>query len=337
MRKWPRRPITPGRERRTLMTLMTWIALGGGLVLLLGGGEALVRGSVAVAARLGVSRLLIGLTLVGFGTSMPELMASLQAALAGSPGLALGNVVGSNTANILLILGLSVVILPTVTDRTAFRRDGSVLVGASVLLAALVMWGTIGLVAGLGLLALLGLYTTLAYRTEARAPAAPAAQVHADMADAVQAPHGPLWASALMALAEIAGVVAGASLLVDAATTIARAAGLSETVIGLTLVAVGTSLPELVTGVTAALRRQGDVAFGNVVGSNIFNILGIIGVTAVVTPLEVPGQIAGLDIWVMLAATALLVVFATTGSRLSRREGAVFLVAYVAYLVLLLA
>lgn len=319
------------------MPLMTWISLLAGLVLLLGGGEALVRGSVAVAARLGVSRLLIGLTLVGFGTSMPELMASLQAALAGSPGLALGNVVGSNTANILLILGLSVVILPTVTDRKAFGRDGAVLVGSSLLLAGLVVWGTIGLVAGLGLLALLALYTTMAYRSETRAPMAPAAQVHGDMADAVQAPHGPLWASALMAFAGIAGVVAGASLLVDAATTIASAAGVSDTVIGLTLVAVGTSLPELVTGVTAALRRQGDVAFGNVVGSNIFNILGIVGVTAVVTPLEVPAQIAGLDIWVMLAATALLVVCAVTGWRLTRREGMVFLSGYAAYMVVLLA
>ncbi|MGS4945230.1 calcium/sodium antiporter [Meridianimarinicoccus sp. RP-17] len=318
------------------MTPMTWITLGAGLVLLLAGGEALVRGSVAVAARLGVSRLLIGLTLVGFGTSTPELMASLQAALAGSPGIALGNVVGSNTANILLMLGISVMILPTVTDRAAFGRDGVVLVGASVLLAALVLWGTIGMAAGLGLLVLLTLYTVLAYRAEARAPAGPAAQVHDDMADAVHPPHWPLWASALLALAGIAGVVAGASFLVGAATTIARAAGLSEAVIGLTLVAVGTSLPELVTGVMAALRRQGDVAFGNVVGSNIFNILGIIGVTATVTPLEVPAQIAGFDIWVMLAATGLLVVFAMTGWRLTRREGAVFLLGYAAYMALLL-
>jgi len=318
------------------MTLATILTLCAGVVLLLGGGEALVRGSVAVAARLGVSRLLIGLTLVGFGTSTPELMASLQAALAGSPGLALGNVVGSNTANILLILGISVVILPTVTERAAFERDGAVLVGASLVLAALVLWGRIGPLAGVGLIGLLGLYTTLAYRAEKRAPAAPPAQVYGEMADAAHAPAWPLWASALLALAGIAGVVAGAALLVDAATTIARAAGLSETVIGLTLVAVGTSLPELVTGVTAALRRQGDVAFGNVVGSNIFNILGIVGGTALVSPLDVPAQIAAQDIWVMLGATALLVVFATTGWRLSRREGLVFVLGYAAYMVLLL-
>ncbi len=319
------------------MTPMTWITLGAGLVLLLAGGEALVRGSVAVAARLGVSRLLIGLTLVGFGTSTPELMASLQAALAGSPGIAIGNVVGSNTANILLILGLSVVVLSSKNDRAAFGRDGVVLVGASVLLAALTLWGTIGMAAGLGLLVLLALYTTLAYRAEARAPDAPAAQVHDDMADAVHPPQWPFWASALLALAGIACVVLGASFLVGAATTIARAAGMSETVIGLTLVAVGTSLPELVTGVMAALRRQGDVAFGNVVGSNIFNILGIIGVTAVVTPLDVPAQIARVDIWVMLAATGLLVVCAMTGWRLTRREGVVFLLGYAAYMALLLA
>lgn len=319
-----------------MIPVATWIALFAGLALLLGGGEALVRGAVALATRLGVSKLIIGLTLVGFGTSTPELVASLQAALAGSPGVAVGNVVGSNIANILLILGLSVVILPVATQGDAFRRDGSVLVAATLFLLVAALWGGVGRIAGATFLGCLLAYTVATYLSERRQPASPT------WTDAAATPDGgstgpSLSAALALAVGGIAGVVIGAGLLVDAAIVIARGAGLSETVIGLTLVAVGTSLPELVTGVMAALRRQGDVVFGNIVGSNIFNILGIVGVTSLVTPLKVPAQIRGVDIWVMVAATLLLVVFAVTGRRLSRREGIVFLLAYVAYITMLLA
>ncbi len=302
-----------------------------GLVLLLGGGESLVKGSVAIASRLGVSRLLIGLTLVGFGTSMPELVASLQAALAGSPGVAVGNVVGSNIANILLILGTAVVILPITTNRSGFARDGSVLIGASLLMVGVALTGELGRAAGVAfLLALLG-YTVFTYFSEKRAHAA-TASVHEAEADFVEGGGMAMLPAVLLAFGGIAAVVAGASLLVTASIEIARAANMSETVIGLTLVAVGTSLPELVTSVMAAIRRQGDVAFGNVIGSNVFNILGIAGTTAVVKPLQVPPQILSLDIWVMLAASLLLVLFAVTGWRVSRREGLLFLLAYAAYL-----
>ena len=309
---------------------MIWLELVGGLLLLLGGGEALVRGSVAAATRLGVSKLLIGLTLVGFGTSMPELVASLQAALAGSPGVAVGNVIGSNIANILLILGISTILLPIATSREAFRRDGSVLIGASLLMTGIVLGGSLGRGAGLILLALLLAYTVFSYITERKGGGA--AALHEAEADEV-APEGmSVGAGLLLAAGGIAGVVFGASLLVGSAIEIAQAAGLSEAVIGLTLVAVGTSLPELVTSVMAAIRRHGDVAFGNVVGSNIFNILGIAGATAVVSPLSVPEQIVRFDTWVMLGAAVLLAIFAVTGWRVSRREGAVFLGLYVAYL-----
>jgi cation:H+ antiporter len=312
---------------------MTSVQLIVGLALLLGGGESLVQGSVAVAKRLGVSPLLIGLTLVGFGTSTPELVASLRAALIGAPGIAIGNVVGSNIANILLILGLSAIIFPLATTKEAFRRDGAVLIGASMLMLAVVLFGAIGREAGLVFLALLAAYTVYTYVTERRTHDA-AARVHEAEAEVATLRRGlPVWGGTLLAVGGIVAVVLGADLLVGAAIEIARTAGLSEAVIGLTLVAVGTSLPELVTSVMAAVRRHADVAFGSIVGSNIFNILGIAGLTAAVSPIPVPPEIAAFDVWIMLAAAFLLVLFAATGWRVERWEGGAFLTAYVTYLV----
>jgi cation:H+ antiporter len=316
---------------------MTFVQLAIGLVLLLGGGEALVKGSVAVARRLGVSPLLIGLTLVGFGTSTPELVASIEAALIGAPGIAIGNIVGSNIANVLLILGLSAVIFPLATTKQAFRRDSGVLIGASVLMLAVVLLGAIGRTLGALFLALLAAYTIYTYVTERRTRDAAALMHEAEAEDAMPRRELPLWSGLLLAVGGIAAVVFGAGILVDAAIEIARAAGLSEVVIGLTLVAVGTSLPELATSVTAAIRRHADVAFGNIVGSNIFNVLGIAGLTAVVSPIPVPPEIAAFDIWAMLGAALLLVLFAATGWRIERWEGGAFLALYSAYLVVQLA
>jgi cation:H+ antiporter len=310
---------------------LAWIHLAIGFVLLLGGGEALVRGSVAVALRLGLSPLVIGLTLVGFGTSAPELVACIQAALAGAPGIAVGNIVGSNIANILLILGVAAVIAPVLTTKEAFRRDGTVLIGASVALLAAILVGAIGRWTGVVFLVLLAGYLAYTYVTERTTPDA-AANVYAAEATEVALPGASLTLALLLALGGIAGVVFGADLLVSGAIVVARDFGLSEAVIGLTLVAVGTSLPELATAVVAAFRGHGDVAFGNIVGSNIFNALGITGATALVTPIDVPGEIIRLDVWVMMATAVLLVVFAVTGWRVSRREGAVCLIAYGAYL-----
>ena len=313
------------------------IQLIASLLLLLGGGEALVKGSVVVAKRLGVSPLLIGLTLVGFGTSTPELVASLRATLLGAPGIAIGNIVGSNIANILLILGLSAVIFPLATTKEAFRRDGAVLIGATMLMVTVILLGAIGRGAGLAFLALLVAYTVYTYFTERRMHDA-AARVHeAEAADAMPRRELPMWAGLLLAVGGIAAIVFGADLLVKAAIEIATAAGLSETVIGLTLVAVGTSLPELVTAVMAALRRHADVAFGTIVGSNIFNILGIAGLTATVRPIRVPPEIAALDVWVLAASSLLLVLFAATGWRVERWEGSAFLAAYVVYVFVQLA
>ena len=312
---------------------MVWLILVVGLALLLAGGEALVRGSVVVASRLGVSRLVIGLTLVGFGTSMPELVASLKAAMAGAPGIAVGNIVGSNIANILLILGVSATILAIPVDRAAFRRDGTVLALVSLAMLAVVVIGNLSRPAGLVFLVALAVYTVGTYLSERRGGAA--ADVHDAEADIADLPGMSFPAAAGLSVVGIAGVVYGAQLLVEAAVQIATALGLSEAIIGLTLVAIGTSLPELVTSITAALRRQGEVAFGNVIGSNIFNILGIAGVTAVTVPIPVPAQILGFDIWVMLAATALMAVAAITGWRIRRAEGVLLLIAYAAYMAVL--
>ncbi|MCB9947986.1 MAG: calcium/sodium antiporter [Rhodospirillaceae bacterium] len=315
---------------------MLALSLFGGLVMLAVGGDILVRGAVAVARRIGVSPLVIGLTLVGFGTSMPELVTSINAALAGSDGVAIGNVVGSNIANILLILGVAAIIAPIACNPVAFRRDGWVLALSAALAAAVMMVGSVGRVAGIALVASIAVYTGYTYLSERRSQMA-AKQVHEQEAAIVAAPAWPLWIWLGITGIGIALTILGARLLVDAAIELARQAGVSESVIGLTLVAVGTSLPELATSVTAAIRRQGDVAFGNVVGSNIFNVLGILGVAALVEPLAVPRDIIAFDLWVMLAVTGLAIVMAITGWRITRREGGVLLAGYGGYLAVLAA
>jgi len=315
---------------------MVYLQLLAGLALLLLGGELLVRGAVAVARRLGVSELMIGLTLVGFGTSTPELVACIDAALAGAPGIALGNVVGSNIANVLLIMGIGALIAPMRTTREAFLRDGPVLLGASLLLVAACFLEVIGRAVGAVFVALLLAYTLYTWHTERTAPNASAA-MHAAEAEGLGKVPTSLGAGLATALGGLIGVLLGARLLVDSAIELAQLWGISDAIIGLTVVAVGTSLPELATTVVAAWRRQADVAFGNIVGSNIFNILGILAATALVHPLPVAPEIARFDVWVMLGVAAFLVAFAITGWRVVRLEGAALLLAYGAYLAIVLA
>jgi cation:H+ antiporter len=315
---------------------MIYLQLMGGLVLLFLGGSALVRGAVSVARRAGLSPLVIGLTLVGFGTSMPELLTSVDAALAGSPGIALGNVVGSNIANILLVLGLAALIYPMRVSSVAFRRDGALVMAASLICVGVFFVGEVGRVIGLLLLGLLAAYIVLMYREESKSGVGTAAHQAAD-SDKGRARPDKLWIGIVALIGGIALTMAGARLMVGSSIALAEIAGLSETVIGLTIVAVGTSLPELVTSVVAAYRREADIALGNVIGSNVFNVLGILGVTVIVQPLTVPAELLGLDVWVMLAATVVLVIFAVSAWRISRWEGAVLLGAYGAYVGYLVA
>jgi cation:H+ antiporter len=303
-----------------------------GFVLLLVGGEYLVRGAVSIARRFGISPMVIGLTLVGFGTSAPELVASINAALKGSPGIAIGNVVGSNIANVFLVLGIAALIFPLATNREAYRRDGPVLILATAILVMMVLAGEIGRIAGAIGVALLVAYTSFTWWSDRRSLDA-GAVMHGQEAEEIdEIPQSRMWVALLMAAGGMAAVLYGADLLVDGAIGIARGFGLSEAVIGLTIVAIGTSLPELATAVIAAWRRHADVAFGNIVGSCIFNIFGILGVTALVMPLAVPAEIALFDVWIAALAAIVFVIFAMTGWRIGRREGAVLGLLYVAYI-----
>src|SRR5690625_3454737 len=267
-----------------------------------------------------------GLPRLGFGASSPDLVSSPQAAFTGSPCIAVGHVVGSNICNVLLILGAAALLRPIVTRPVAFRRDGAVLLGATLLCVGIVLVGTIGRVVGGVLLALLIgciIMTWLA----ARAGGASSADV-----DVPPPAFRGIWGSAAFFIGGLLLTIFGARLLVDAAIEIAANLGVSEAVIGVTIVALGTSLPELVTSIIAALKHQGDVAFGNIVGSNIFNIFGILGTTAIAQPLAVPLEIARLDIWVMLAAALLLIWVTITGWRITRGEGVLMLAGYGGYI-----
>lgn len=310
------------------MTLLMLLVGFAGLVV---GGDLLVRGAVAIALRFGLSQLMIGLTLVGFGTSTPELVTALQAAFKGSPGIAVGSVVGSNICNSLLILGAAALLRPIVTRPDAFRRDGAVLLGATLICVGVVLVGFIGRIAGGVLLSLLVGYLILTYFAERGSGSA------GTDADVPLPAFRGIGASAALFIGGLVLTIVGARFLVDAAIEIAADLGVSEAVIGLTIVALGTSLPELVTSIVAAVRRQGDVAFGNIVGSNIFNILGILGTTAIAHPLAVPTEIARLDIWVMLAATALLIWVTVTGWRITRAEGLLMFGGYGGYIGWLIA
>ncbi len=307
-----------------------WMNIVLGLVLLLVGGELLVRGAVATAKSFGVSPLLIGLTLVGFGTSTPELVTSVTAALDGSPGIAVGNVVGSNIANVLFILGLSAVIYPMAVNPKGFKRDALVLSAAALACLGVVLYGRMGMWVGIVFIGSLLVYITFVYLQEKRAPDEAAVVAEHRAEDARKGP-GNLALSLSMAVGGIAITIFGARFLVDGSIALAKGLGVSDTIIGLTIVAVGTSMPELVTSVMAALRKHADVAYGNIVGSNIFNVLFILGATSIIQPIDIPGQIASFDIWVMLLATGLLVYFARTGAKLQRWEGWVFIALYAAY------
>lgn len=309
---------------------MTFLLIIAGLVVLVIGGELIVRGSVSAARLLGMSPLLIGLTLVGFGTSTPELVTSLVAAFQGSPGIAVGNVVGSNIANILLILGVAAVIAPLAVQPAAFRRDSLALAGSSLACALAVWLGFLDRLVGLTFVAVLIGYITWAWRNDRQSGDAEAERHDQTAAEAPAGP-GRLPIALGIAALGIGCTMLGAKLLVDGAVGLARGWGVSETIIGLTVVAVGTSLPELVASVIAALRRHGDVALGNVIGSNIYNIFGILGLTAAIHPIAIPPEIARLDIWVLLAVTTLLLLFLRSGWTLQRWEGAVFLAGYAAY------
>ena len=320
---------------------MTALLILGGLALLITGGDLLVRGAVRLATRLGISPLLIGLTLVGFGTSMPELVTSVQASLAGSPGIAVGNIVGSNIANILLILGISALVAPIAVTSIALRRDGATMLAVTILFSIIAATTVLSCPIGAALVLLLIVYIVYSIAIERKATTDHGAVF--DKSEAALGVDGGLrpeagasWVSSLLiALAGLVMVVLGGKFLVDGAVSLARQYGISESVIGLTIVAIGTSMPELVTSVVAAFKKQSEVAFGNVVGSSIYNILGIGGVTALIAPTVVPPEMVRFDILVMVLVSAAMLVLAWTGYRIGRREGGLLVAGYVTYLFVL--
>lgn len=324
------------RDRRSDIDLTTILLFVAGLGLLIVGAELLVRGASRLAAALGIPPLVIGLTVVAFGTSAPELAVSIGSAFSGgnAADIALGNVLGSNTANILLILGLSAVIAPLVVSRALVRRDVPIMIGVTLLLLLLALDGKIGRVDGLLLAAGAITYTVLTIRKGR-------AEVKAAPPDPTPAPRSRgaagIAIDGAMVVGGLAMLVLGADWFVTAAVSTARVLGVSELVIGLTVVALGTSLPELVTSVLAALRGHRDLAVGNVIGSNLFNILVVLGITATVSPegIRVPPAALRFDLPVVIGASIACLPIFFTGWRISRIEGAIFLGGYGAYVAVL--
>lgn len=310
---------------------MDYLIVLAGFVLLFLGGEVLVRSSVSIAERFGLSKLIIGLTIVGFGTSAPELIVSAKAALDGAPAIALGNVVGSNIANVLLIIGLSVLIYPIADWHRSAMRDAMVMTLAALTLFGFAHTAVIGSVEGAALVGALIIYLMASYWLELRSRAP---QVAVEETEEFETPWlSNIWMAGFAVIISIAVLMVGADLLVKGAVNIARSLGVSDAVIGLTIVAVGTSLPELATAIIAALRKHADVVLGNVVGSNIFNVLGILGITALITPIPVAERFTQIDTPLMLAVMALVVLLLFFTKRIGRVIGSLMLIGYFAYTV----
>ncbi|MBI3438532.1 MAG: calcium/sodium antiporter [Proteobacteria bacterium] len=306
-----------------------WFQIASGLALLAIGGECIVRGAVGVARRFGVSELLIGLTLVGFGTSTPELLTSINAALHNANGLAVGNVIGSNIFNILLIGAVGALITPIAVRTRTVVRDGLATIAVTAGLATYAYYfPSVGRLAGAVMLLILGAYVFVAWLTE-RSTSPGAGEAPATQRGFV--------ASLLFAAIGLAALIFGADLLVDGASALARAMGLSETLIGLTIVAIGTSLPELMTSVVAGVRGRSGVALGNVLGSNIYNGLGVLGATALVRPVTFPPDLGVVDWSVFVGSAIIFVIFASTRQRIGRGEGALLLLGFACYMTYLVA
>ena len=302
-----------------------------GLVALVIGAELLVRGASRLAVSFGVSPLVVGLTVVAFGTSAPEMAVSVGSALAGTPDLAIGNVVGSNIANVLLILGISALITPLLVDEQIIRQEIPIMIGASALLVVMALDGNIGLLESIVLFALVIAYTVFLVIQSRRASKAVQDEFETGIPTSTWDSH---WAVQIgLIAAGLAMLVVGADWLVDAAVAFARAFGVSDLVIGLTVVAVGTSMPEIATSIVAAMRGQRDIAVGNVVGSNVFNILAVLGAAGIASGAGLPVSEAArnFDLWVMLAVAFACLPIMITGREIARWEGVVFLAYYAAY------
>lgn len=303
------------------------IYLVGGLIMLFIGAEGLVRGSSNLAIKIGIAPLVVGLTVVSFGTSAPELVVSLKAAISGNGSISLGNIIGSNIANIALILGVAALIRPLKVHANVIMREIPIMIAISVLLLILLIDGEVGFIDGIILVGGLIIYlvvNVILARKEKNA------EVDAEFKEGLKSKFGiPL--SMVFIIVGLGLLLFGANLFVQSAVVIAKIFNVSDAIIGLTIVAIGTSLPELITSVVAAYKKEADIAIGNVVGSNIFNILGILGITALVIPISSLG-ISYVDLGVMLFTAIILFPLSRTGFSISRFEGAFLLAGYAGYI-----
>lgn len=300
-----------------------------GILLLYGGGELLIKGAVSIAKKAGVSELFTGLVIVGFGTSFPELMVSVGAALQGAPDIAIGNVIGSNIGNTLLILGICAAVLPLIVTELSLRRDATAVLLATIILMILSIDGNLGIADALIMLSLMGVYLGFAYKTES-------GNFNGKEQDfvAIKTAEGSepsflnpfFWTVSGLIL-----LIIGARFLLKGALGLSEILQISEAVVGLTVVAVGTSLPELTISLLAVIKGNTDVAVGNILGSNIFNLLGILGISILFQPISINARILEFDQWILLGTAILLFVFMMTGRKLSRGEGIILMLSYVAY------
>lgn len=313
---------------------MVWLLASLGLVILLLAGDALVKGAVNLSLRMGIPALIVSLTIVAFGTSAPELLIAIDAINGGKPGLALGNVVGSNTANVLLVLGLPALFATLHTSQCSTRKTYMFMIGATFLFIAMAFGGVFTATSGLILLGVLSFILLDAFRDAGKCRRDNSANEDTDVEGAD--PNMPWWRIIMFLVLGLVGLPLGADLLVDSASIIAREFGVSDTVIGLTLVALGTSLPELATTVMAAIRRQADVALGNVIGSNMFNLLAIIGIASLVGPIPVDPGFLRFDLWVMLGASLMLLPFVFFKQDITRLWGILLTGLYFIYIAIVL-
>ncbi len=311
---------------------LDFLRLFGGFVYLLMGGDLLVRGALGLARESNIPPTVVGLTVVAMGTSAPELMVSAFSALSGYPGISIGNVVGSNIANVLLVIGVPVLIHPIVCDQAGLGKQTGLMISVTVLFILLCVFEPITFWAGVMLVLILAGFLISATRGAALMPGLDDAEE--ELERVLGLPSHPI----TIVLFIVLGVIAlplGADLIVEGGIGLASSWGIKESVIGLSLIALGTSLPELSTTVIAALHKNSDVAIGNVIGSNLFNILAILGITAMLTDIPVESSFLRFDVWVMLAAAVVLWLFVLLKARIGRIAGALFLASYGAYMYLL--
>jgi cation:H+ antiporter len=306
---------------------LDFIFVIGGFVILLLAGDALVRGAVGLSLKLGIPALIVSLTIVAFGTSAPELLISIKAAMEDAAGLALGNVVGSNIANVLLVLGMPALLFGMSTQDDSSKQNYVYMIMASFIFVIMGIMGPFTFFNGVLMLLLLVVILFQAYRHATQSRSALKAAT-----EEIPETDGVWWKIIVMLAVGVIGLPIGANLLVEGAVSIAHKAGIDEVVIGLTMVAIGTSLPELATTVMAAYRKETDVAIGNVIGSNIFNLMGVIGVTSLITTLPVSQAFVSFDFWVMLASSLLLFPFIWFKLDMGKLCGAIFLGIYTVYI-----